>query len=258
MSKADDALQYSRALECNNLTYLGTTDLESFLKASKEDWNLRAAQDASSYVCAASQASEEQIRASGLGDVVREFIPRAFPEDPSAKLGSILEIGCGFGRMSMFLMDYCEFLYAMDISSELIAKAKDRIPTGHVVFFENDGMTIPDKFVPDNSIDLAFEYIVFQHIPSEEIVISYIKEVHRKLKTGGRFIMHGRDVPADTGGPSLGNTWHGCRCGPELVSKSLDGTNFAIIDEEGVGTDRYWVILQKGKIEQHINNGGSK
>jgi SAM-dependent methyltransferase len=247
-----DSVQYSRAVYCNNLRYLGTTDIEQFLKIAKDDWNIRADVDASSYVCASPQASEAQIEASGYEDVRREFVHRAFPfevgwydDDFCAKVGSILEIGCGFGRMSRFLMQYCEFLYAMDISSALIAKAKERIPTGHVVFFENNGMTIPDEWVPDNSIDLAFEYIVFQHIPVPEIVISYIKEVHRKLKVGGRFIMHGRDVPADEGGASMGNTWHGCQCGTALVKKAIEDTTFVVVKEEGVGTDRYWATLEK-------------
>jgi len=252
MSNIDDAVRYSRAIECANIPNLDPVDIDSFLKISKDDWNLRAIKDASKYVCASSLASEEDIRASGYGDVKREFLPRVFPDknfDENSYIypvDTVLEIGCGFGRMTMFIAPYCKTLYAVDISSELLRIASSRLDHPiyqHVHFIETDGMHLDG--VPNNSVDIAFEYIVFQHCSSEEVIMSYIREVGKKLKIGGMFIMHGRDVPADTGGISKGNTWHGCQCGGDLVRRCTQGTMLQIVKEEGVGTDRYWVTLRK-------------
>ena len=103
--------------------------------------------------------------------------------------------------------------------------------------------------IEDGVVDVAFEFIVFQHIPVEDVIISYIRDVHRVLRPGGVFIMHGRDVPRhwkSEEGATLGNTWHGCQCGPELVARAIDGTSFTIVVESGLGTPNYWVTLQKG------------
>jgi SAM-dependent methyltransferase len=181
---------------------------------------------------------------------MREFVPRLrdYPHD------TILEIGCGFGRMSIFIAAYCTRFYGVDISGSLILQAMGRLAeyraefgtdgvARHGTFIEVDGQTVEP--IEDGVVDLAYEYLVFQHIPVEDVIISYIRDVHRVLKPGGVFIMHGRDVLITGMGSTLGNTWHGCRCGQELVYRAMDGTSFSIIEEEGVGTERYWVTLQK-------------
>lgn len=241
MSKENDAIQYSRAIHCNNLTHLGITDLDTFLRISKEDWNLRAGHDASSYVCASPRASEEQIRASGKGDVIREFIPRI----NGYKSDVIVELGAGFGRMTMFIAPFCKKLYAIDISGDLLFQAKQRLSGSvyqHVEFIETDGMHL--NTVPDNSVDLCYSYIVFQHIVAAEIVVSYIHEACRVLKVGGVFVFHGRDVNGVTD-VTLGNTWHGFRLGSNFVRDAIQTTSFKIIKEEGQNTDRYWCTLKK-------------
>lgn len=251
MSNFDDAIQYSRAIHCNNLSNLDKTNINEYLCILKSDWNLRAIHNASSYVCAIPNASEYDIALSGNIDVKNEFFPRVFGKEyyenfKVTPIDTVLEIGCGFGRMTMFIAQYCNKLYAVDISKELLEIAKKRLSDtkyNHVKFIETDGMHLDG--VPDNSIDVAFEYIVFQHCPSQEIITSYIKEVSKKLKVGGIFVMHGRDLPCDETGTSIGNTWHGCRCGGDLVRKSIENTNLRIEKEEGIGTERYWATLKK-------------
>jgi SAM-dependent methyltransferase len=41
--------------------------------------------------------------------------------------------------------------------------------------------------LPDLPFDFAFSSIVFQHIPSREIIENYIREVHRLLRPGALF-----------------------------------------------------------------------
>ena len=38
---------------------------------------------------------------------------------------------------------------------------------------------------PDETFDFVYSYAVFQHIPSREVVIQYLRETHRVMKTGG-------------------------------------------------------------------------
>ena len=217
MSKIDDALTHARAIECADLP--GEQEsLENYLKRAKIDWDLRGQHDPGRYVCASPDASEAQIEASGRGDVVREYLPRVldYPHD------TVLEIGAGFGRMTRWIAEYSKRVWGIDISPSLVRKAHERLGGMlSISIIEGDGITL--NGIPNSIFDVAFEYLVFQHIPAEEIIISYIQEVWKKLKPGGVFIMHGRDVPASETGTSTGNTWHGCRCGPDLVRKGMDG-----------------------------------
>jgi SAM-dependent methyltransferase len=239
MSKVEEAKTYSRAFECQILPD-APVDVESFVKRAKIDWDLRGQHDPARYVCAHPGASEEEIRASGTGDVVREFLPRVldYPHD------SVLEIGCGFGRMTREISSYAKTVWGIDISPSLVELARKRVDTQRVRIVEGDGMTL--NGIPDGIFDVVFEYIVFQHISSEQVIINYIREACKKLKDGGVMVMHGRDVPTGIQGESLGNTWHGCRLGPDLVRKAIEPTEFAIVLEEGVATERYWVTLKKG------------
>ena len=239
----ENSITYSRAIECVNLQNLPQTDVQEYLKIAKSDWNLRAQHDSTLYVCAHSQASEAEIQGSGLGDVTREFLPRI----QGFKHEIVLEIGCGIARMSTHIAGDCQQLYAVDISRELLTIAEARakaLGVENIVFMETDGNTLPG--IPENTIDLAWEYLVFQHISSSDVIESYIKEVGRVLKPGGVFIFHGRDV-SGAGSVTQGNTWHGVRLGQELVERAIKNTSLVIISEEGVNTERYWCILQKGK-----------
>lgn len=240
MSKLEAAKTFSRVIACN-ITQDPPVSVVDYVKRAKDDWNLRGANDPARYVCAAPGASEEEIRASGAGDVVREFLPRVLDWQHDY----VLEIGCGFGRMTRSIAEYSKRVWGIDISPSLIAKAKERLmDVPHATVIEGDGMTL--NGIPDNLFDIAFEYIVFQHIPAEEVIINYIQQVELKLRPGGVFIMHGRDVSGSNTGLSPGNTWHGCRLGPELVRRAIAEVDLAVIKEEGIGTDRYWATMLKG------------
>jgi SAM-dependent methyltransferase len=98
----------------------------------------------------------------------------------------ILELGCGAGRMTEFLIPFAKKLYATDISAEMGARLIERLGPlpSNVEFIQ----TFKDfAGIPDESIDIIMCAIVFQHIP-EEAVESYFKDALRILRKGGSFI----------------------------------------------------------------------
>ena len=66
----------------------------------------------------------------------------------------------------------------------------------------------------DESFDLVYSYAVFQHIPSRDVVMQYLREAKRVLKTGGllRCQINGLDKTA-----KIYDTWSGVRIGADEV-----------------------------------------
>ena len=236
-----------RAIGCE-ITPGNTTDTFTFASILKKDWEERALKDPTLYVMAESKASEEKILHSGKTDFENEFLPRL--KDYITKESHILEIGCGVGRMSYYISQVCRELTILDISRELLDIAVVRLAENYHLnnLFIVEGNGIDLHQLPDNWFDIVFEYIVFQHIPSEDIIKNYILDINRVLKVGGVALLHGRDIQGvHTDDNYSGNTWHGCQFGPELLKKSIENTSLKIISEEGIQTERYWVLLQKGE-----------
>jgi SAM-dependent methyltransferase len=241
-----DNIYIQRAAGCE-IVDGNVTDPNTFASILKRDWEERALKDSSLYVMAQSNATEENILASGKTDFENEFLPR-LKEYLKKDYSKVLEIGCGIGRMSYYIIQNCGYFYGVDISQELLKNAYDRLHRKYnflnMNLFEGSGFDLNPIF--DNEIDIVFEYITFQHIPSEDIVKNYIREINRVLKVGGVALLHGRDIQGvHTDYNYSGNTWHGARFGPELLSKVLPDTSLQIIKEEGVETERYWVLLEK-------------
>ncbi|GAG70139.1 unnamed protein product [marine sediment metagenome] len=97
-----------------------------------------------------------------------------------------LNIGCGIGRIEKFLHQKVKEIHSVDVSQAMIDIAKERSKDfSNVHYYVNDGQSL--QIFGDNFFDIAFAELVFQHIPPE-VVKSYVSEVHRVLKPGGRFI----------------------------------------------------------------------
>jgi ubiquinone/menaquinone biosynthesis C-methylase UbiE len=98
----------------------------------------------------------------------------------------VLEIGCGAGRVTRALASLFGEVHAVDISGEMVAQARAALanmPNVHI--YQNNGRDL--GVLGDLQVDFAFSTIVFQHIPSREVIESYVREVHRLLRPGGLF-----------------------------------------------------------------------
>jgi cyclopropane fatty-acyl-phospholipid synthase-like methyltransferase len=89
--------------------------------------------------------------------------------------GTVLEIGCGVGRL-MKRGDY-----GIDISQNMLDIAKQRKPNCR--FRINKNGNIPYRA---SMFDNVYCYLVFQHLKPDEIK-SYMNETYRVLKRGGKF-----------------------------------------------------------------------
>ena len=98
----------------------------------------------------------------------------------------VLEIGCGAGRVTRALAGFFGEVYGVDISGEMVRQARAALadrPNAHVL--QNNGKDLP--WWATWQFDFAFSSIVFQHIPSRDMIENYVREVHRLLRPGALF-----------------------------------------------------------------------
>ena len=162
---------------------------DSILDKMRQDWDARARENARYYVNTAQEDwTDEEFFKSGERTVAEEILTDMINicqgKNPADM--RVLEIGCGAGRVTRALASQFGEVHAVDVSGEMIGQAKRALanqPNAHV--YQNNGMDL--SVVPPLQFDFAFSTIVFQHIPSREVIHNYVREVARLLRPGALF-----------------------------------------------------------------------
>jgi SAM-dependent methyltransferase len=159
----------------------------------KRFWNSRARENAPFYIATwrgFRRSDTEEFFLSG--EQVVSFI-RESGYQPTGQ-DSMIEIGCGIGRMTHGFAELFGNVYAIDISGEMIARAQSLLgDINNVHFYETSGADLSP--FQDDSIDFCFSFIVFQHIPSKDVIFKYVQEAGRVLKRGGVFHFQVKGLP---------------------------------------------------------------
>jgi len=149
----------------------------------RRDWDERARVNALYYIVTDAAESDEQFEASGeqsVGHILAD-IQHLLPTPTT-----VLEIGCGIGRMLRPLARRFASVYGVDVSGEMIDRARERLADlGNVNVWLTDGGTLEP--VESSTVDLVISYLVFQHIPDASIAEANIRDTFRVLKEGGLF-----------------------------------------------------------------------
>jgi ubiquinone/menaquinone biosynthesis C-methylase UbiE len=216
------------------------------LKQMREEWDERARKNARHYIQNAEQTwDDREFFRSGEIDVANEVMPdmlRICGGSRSPLDLQMLEIGCGVGRMTRMLARIFGHVTAVDVSPTMIEEAKVSLNGfSNVSVILGDGATL--SAIQDSSIDFAFSFIVFQHIPSREVIESYCREVYRVLKAGGLFKFQVQGgIPHRTDAP---DTWLGVSYTEQQTLQLAADTGFAFESSEGTGTQFYWLWFRK-------------
>lgn len=97
--------------------------------------------------------------------------------------GTCIEVGCGPGRMTAGLAERFDRVLALDVSPAMLEQARKAVPDEHVEFRPISGERLDGA--GDASADAVVCYLVLQHLPSRDVVLSYVSEFARVLKPGG-------------------------------------------------------------------------
>ena len=215
--------------------------LEQQLKKMESDWDERARQNARYYVATTKENwTEEEFFESGrvnvADDILTDMINICQGRDP--KQMRVLEIGCGAGRITRALAEIFGEVYGVDVSGEMIGLARQALrDTPNVHVYKNNGMDL--TVLGEFQFDFAFSRIVFQHIPSREIIENYVREVHRLLRPGALFKFQVQGFKELTSSPD--DTWLGTPISdPEAVAMALR-CGFEPRYRHGAGEQYFWL-----------------
>ncbi len=96
----------------------------------------------------------------------------------------VLDLGCGIGRFTRTLAGRFRLVFGVDVSAEMIRRARENLKDCANVRLEVGNGTDLAGFA-DETFDFVFSYITFQHIPIASVTQQYIREIGRALKDGG-------------------------------------------------------------------------
>jgi len=216
-------------------------DLSGKLEKMQREWDARARENARFYVNTERQDwTDAEFFQSGERTVSEEILTDMIDicqgKDP--KRMRVLEIGCGAGRVTRALAQIFGEVYGVDISGEMVRQARTALAgLPHVHIFQNSGKDL--DVLGDIKFDFAFSSIVFQHIPSREVIESYVRAVRRRLRRGRLFKFQvqggaGFDSPPD-------DTWLGVTFSEQEARDMALGCRFEMRYNYGAGTQYFWL-----------------
>ena len=233
----------------------------------RRDWDARANADAFYYSTwkVGHKWDVDEFFSSGERDYLLFVDPviDSLGLEPSAS--EMLELGCGVGRMTRSLAQRFKRVYAVDVSPEMVSRAQDYCPDLNNVSWEVvNGFDLSS--ISDSCMDFAFSFLVFQHVPQQDISLGDIGEMLRVLKPGGAFLFqYNGQTSSDVGWkgrliwgvldrwrvpvlPGLfkidtreaGKTWDGAALTPEEVETMVETRCGKVMGTKGDGTPAAW------------------
>jgi SAM-dependent methyltransferase len=173
----------------------------------------------------------------------------------------VVEIGCGVGRLTRVLARRGDRVLALDISGEMLARARELNPElDNVDWLLGDGTSLLG--IEDASADGCVSIVVFQHIPDPAITFGYIREIGRVLRPGGWAAIHVSTDPAVhslrppwkdrmrelVGRAPKGRTnpaWLGSAVDLDDVREAADAGGLAVEKVSGAGTQYCMLRLRR-------------
>src|ERR1035441_243328 len=213
-------------------------DDPNVLERMRADWNQRAGEDANYYVAFGRREQEEAEFFATAAPVIKglEMDLARFAGRDAA-----LEIGCGPGRLMRPLSRHFKEIHGVDVSDAMIELARERLrDTPNAFPHHSSGSDL--KLFPDEKFDYVYSYAVFQHIPSAEVVLQYLREARRVLKTGGVLRCQINGLPPTA---KQYDTWSGVRFPPERITQFALENDFQLLALEMIHTQYMWLTCRK-------------
>lgn len=206
----------------------------------REDWNRRAREDPHYYVAFGRRGQDDKEFFATSADVVRS-LEQELKRLPVEARGRALEIGCGPGRLMRPISRHFSEIHGVDVSDEMIRLAREKLRgVGHAVVHHTEGADL--ALFPAEYFDFVYSYAVFQHIPSREVVFSYLRDSVRVLRPGGLMRCQLNGLPETA---VRYDTWSGVRIGAAEITAFAREHKLQLLALEGTSTQYMWVTVRK-------------
>jgi len=157
-------------------------------EAMRRDWDDRARKNAFHYIASWRKEWDlDSFLASGEDDYLR-FVDPVLKRCGIPTTGKVMaELGCGAGRMTPSFARRYDRVLALDLSEEMLRRAREiHSQTNNVLWLRSSGTDL--ACLANDSTDFFFSYLVLQHFPTQDLVLSCIREMLRVLRPGGGFL----------------------------------------------------------------------
>ena len=223
-------------------------DLKDVAERMRLEWNQRALQDAEHFVYTRDPGPNtldfDSSGRANFDQLVRPYMPvllrGALPRNCR-----VLEIGCGVGRMTRCFAESFGEVHGIDVAPEMIAQAGTRL-AGYKNVELHVGSGFDLQPLPDAYFDLVFSYIVFQHVPSAEVIRNYVREAARVLKPLGAFKFQVNGDQSADYRSHVRDTWLGETFSRDEVHEMLNAAGLSVTVVEDPGTQYFVVTAFKG------------
>ncbi len=209
----------------------------------RAEWNERAREDAHYFVAFGRRDQDDEEFFATASDLVRELEGelKRLPACVPVQARRALEIGCGPGRLMRPMSRHFGEIHGIDVSDEMIERARLKlagIPHAHPHHASGRDLS---RF-PSEYFDFVYSYAVFQHIPSAEVVFSYLRETVRVLRPGGVARLQINGLPKTA---KAYTTWEGVRIGSAEIHALTLELGVHLLSLTGVETQYMWTTWQK-------------
>jgi ubiquinone/menaquinone biosynthesis C-methylase UbiE/DNA-binding transcriptional ArsR family regulator len=143
----------------------------------------------------------DRLRAELFGaDLERRFLPALLPAETT-----VLDLGCGTGRLVETFAPFVRRVIGVDASSAMVEAARTRLAgLGNVELHQAQLQQLP---LTERSVDVALVVLVLHYVASPAAALS---EVARVLRPGGRLLLVDMQPHAQDEHPGqMGQLWSG-------------------------------------------------
>lgn len=226
----------------------------------RRDWDDRAQRNAFHYIASWKQDWDiDSFLASGEDDYETLVSPILERCGVPTNGDVMVELGCGAGRMTRSFGRQYKRIVALDLSAEMLRRARQIHPAQQNILWLRVGGT-DLACLGSGLADFLFSYLVLQHLPKEELVFGYISEFLRVLRPGGAFLFqfNGSHKPTMNLRGRLAWGVVDALWSAQLGSLSRTTARIFGLDPAAAGKSWRGTAIEAGRIESALHSGGGE